>query len=287
MKYPRRENFILKAPKCVKNTSSLAVMPATEHDRPADELVALLARRIEVLEAVLEAPRTRPELVDTLDISRSTVDRAVRELEDMGLVRFNGDSFSATLVGQLAHTEYETLRTDLVTLEEVSPLLTSLPSTAPVDLRILRDAEVVAATEPAPHVPGSRISALLRQADSVRSLSMAYTTPETGDVIADSVAAGELSTEIVFEAALYEYLTDSEVLDVEALVDDPNVSAGIVDTLPFGLIIARHANTTDVCLAIYDDDRTLEGVVINDSQPAVDWATAVWEEYQERARPIE
>lgn len=262
-------------------------MPATEHDRPADELVSLLARRIEVLEAVLETPRTRPELVDTLDISRSTVDRAVRELEEMGLVTYDGEAYHASLVGRLAHDEYEDLRTELVTLQDVAPLLTTLPPSAPVDLRVLKQAEVVVATEPAPYVPGSRISDLLRNADHVRSLSMAYTTPETGDVIADSVAADELSTNIVFEESLYEHLSNSDVLNVDALVEDPNVTAGVVETLPFGLIIASQGDAEIACLAVYDDDRTLEGVVINDREEAVAWAESVWETYRDQARPID
>lgn len=261
-------------------------MPQTEHERPADELVSLLARRIEVLERLLDEPRTRPELVAELDISRSTVDRAVRELEGMGLVEFDDGAYEASLVGHLAHREYAELRQELVVLEEAADLLTTLPPDAPLDLSVLQGGEVVVAREPAPHVPGSRLPEFLRGADHLRTLSMAYTTPETGDVVADRVQTGETSTEIVLEQDLYEYLMDSGALDIDSLAEEPGFDVGLADDLPFGLIIADRGDDTEVCLAVYGPDRTLEGIIINDTSAAISWAETVWDEYSAAARPL-
>jgi predicted transcriptional regulator len=261
-------------------------MPQTEHERPADELVSLLARRIEVLERLLEQPRTRPELVDELDISRSTVDRAVRELEGMGLVEFDDGAYQASLVGHLAHREYAELRQELITLEEAADLLTTLPPDAPLDLSVLKGGEVVVAREPAPHVPGSRLPEFLRGANHIRSLSMAYTTPETGDVVAERVQTDETLTEIVIEQDLYEYLMESGALDIDSLAEDETFNVGLTTDLPFGLIIADRGDGTDVCLAVYGPDRTLEGIVINDTPAAISWAESVWEQYSSEARPL-
>jgi len=261
-------------------------MPQTEHDRPADELVSLLARRIEVLECLLEEELTRPELVDELDISRSTVDRAVRELEGMGLLEFDDGAYRASLPGRLAHAEYAELREELVTVEEAADLLAVLPPSAPLDLDVLRGAEVVVATEPAPHVPGSRIPDLLEGADHVRSLSMALTTPSSGEVIADGVRDHGMTIEVVFERGLYDYLEDSGTMDVEALAATGRFHPWIVEELPFGLLLIERDDRREVCLAIYDDDQTLEGIVINDGDAAVAWAAAVFRRYRETATPV-
>lgn len=262
-------------------------MPQTEHDRAADELVSLLARRIEVLEHLLDEPQTRPELVADLDISRSTIDRAVRELEGMGLVEFDDGNYRASIVGHLAHQEYAELREELVILEEAADLLTTLPPDAPLDLSVLQGAEVVIGREPAPHVPGSRLPEFLGGAEHLRTLSMAYTTPETGDVVANSVEEEGVRVEIVLERDLYEYLTESGALDIDSLADNPTFEAGLAEDLPFGLIIADRSGDTEVCLAVYGQERTLEGIIINDTPEAVEWAESVWDRYSEAATPIE
>lgn len=262
-------------------------MPQTEHERPADELVSLLARRIEVLEHLLDESQTRPELVEDLNISRSTVDRAVRELEGMGLVEFNDGNYRASLVGHLAHEEYAELREELIILEEAADLLTTLPPDAPLDLTVLQGAEVVIGREPAPHIPGSRLPEFLRGADHLRTLSMAYTTPETGEVVAQGVREDRVRVEIVLERDLYEYLTESGAVDIDSLAENDNFEAGLADDLPFGLIIADRGGTTEVCLAVYGQERTLEGIIINDTPEAVDWAESVWERYSSGARPID
>lgn len=261
-------------------------MPQTEHDRPADELVSLLARRIEVLECLLDNEHTRPELVDELDISRSTVDRAVRELEGMGLLKFDDGAYRASLPGRLAHAEYAELRAELLTVEDAADLLAVLPTDAPLDLDVLRGADVIVATEPAPHVPGSRIPEFLDGADTVYSLSMALTNPDTGDVVADGVRNDGMTADVVFERQLFEYLHDSDMMPVDTLQDTDGFSAWVTDDLPFGLVITETDGVAEVCLAIYDADRTLEGIVINDSDAAVAWARTVFDSYHETADPV-
>jgi predicted transcriptional regulator len=261
-------------------------MPQTEHERPADELVSLLARRIEVLEHLLDKPQTRPELVADLEISRSTVDRAVRELEGMGLVEFDDGNYRASLVGRLAHEEYAELREELVILEEAADLLTTLPPDAPLDLTVLQGAEVVIGREPAPHIPGSRLPEFLQDAEHLRTLSMAYTTPETGEIVANSVRTDDVQVEIVIERDLYKYLTESGALNIESLAENPTFEASLAEDLPFGLIIADRSGTTEVCLAVYGEERTLEGIIINDTPAAVDWAESVWDRYSTAATPI-
>ncbi|MFB6111097.1 MAG: helix-turn-helix transcriptional regulator [Halobacteriaceae archaeon] len=262
-------------------------MPSTEHERPADELVSLLARRIEVLEALLDQPRTRPELVETLDISRSTVDRAVRELEGMALVEYEDDLYRASLAGRLAHREYAELREELVVLEEATELLAVLPPDAPLDLTVLQGGNVVLAREPAPHVPGTQLANLLEGADEVRSLSMAYTTPETGEVLAEGVRSGGTEASLVFERGLYEYLLDSDALDIETLLADPDFEGAVTEGLPFGLVIARTDDTREVCIAVYDADRALRGIIRNDTPAALEWAESIWTQYWETATLVE
>jgi len=62
----------------------------------AVEVVELLARRATLLRLLRERPRLKRELAEELSVSRSTVDRAVRNLEATDYVARGGD--------RLAHT---------------------------------------------------------------------------------------------------------------------------------------------------------------------------------------
>lgn len=260
-------------------------MSNRHQERPADELVSLLARRVAVLEAVLETPRTRPELVEALDISRSTVDRAVRELEGMDLVERQGSTYRASVVGRLAHEEYAELRAELLALEEVAPLLAVLPPDAPLSIDVLHGADVVVAREPAPHVPGSRLPEFIRGAEHLRNLSMAYTNPETSEALADVLAEGG-TAEVVIEADLYQYLAEDAAVDTDRLLGADGVTVGVVEALPFGMIVADRPSGREVCLAVYDSDRTLEGILVNDTEAALAWADRVWERYSTAAEAV-
>lgn len=51
-----------------------------------EQLRDVLSKRHLIVEALSECPRTNPELVDDLEDSRSTVNRAITDLLDVGCV---------------------------------------------------------------------------------------------------------------------------------------------------------------------------------------------------------
>lgn len=76
---------------------------STETDVPpmssGEEVVELALRRRDILEALRE-PRDKRELVSGLEVSRSTVDRGIRELEVAGLVSWDCGNYRLTALGR-------------------------------------------------------------------------------------------------------------------------------------------------------------------------------------------
>lgn len=64
--------------------------------------VDLVADRYEFLTELAEEPARKPEIVDRTDTSRSTVDRAIRELTEADLVERTEGRYVTTTFGRLA-----------------------------------------------------------------------------------------------------------------------------------------------------------------------------------------
>lgn len=64
------------------------------------ELSTTLAKRFECLAALVDQPRTKSELDEVLDYSRSTLDRAIRDLRDVNLVAYEDGIWKPTFLGQ-------------------------------------------------------------------------------------------------------------------------------------------------------------------------------------------
>ncbi|WP_235271556.1 hypothetical protein [Halorubrum saccharovorum] len=94
------------------------------------DLRSVLTKREAILGYLAESPARKPELVDELSISRSTVDRAIGELIDTDCVVADGAAYTVTKTGHLALAE----RTDYVAstdaIGRASELLKQLPATA-------------------------------------------------------------------------------------------------------------------------------------------------------------
>ena len=104
-------------------------------------VVDVVTKRYEFLVA-LSTPKTKPELVASLDRSRSTVDRAVGALRDADLVERTGSEYVVTYAGRQATAAYEAFRDRLDALQRAHPVLSALPPDVDIDPAVLHGADV-------------------------------------------------------------------------------------------------------------------------------------------------
>jgi predicted transcriptional regulator len=211
----------------------------TGGDGVADAVRTLLDRR-EFVEALREGPKDKRTLVEETDVSRSTVSRAVRELEATRLVERTNGTYRTTAFGDVLAEEFASLLATASFAWDLRDVLDRLPADElGFELSRLADADVTTPTTANPTAPIERVVELKRDATRVRSLA-AGRSPGALDAHRQAADAGDHSFESVCSAALVEWLvSDAERRETLAgLLGEPNVAVYVYDgdiEIPVGI----------------------------------------------------
>jgi len=253
-----------------------------EHQSPTS-LFQLVNQRYSFLKALDSQIHQKRDLVAELDVSRSTVDRAIRELETAQLVTNRASGYRITLYGRTLLACYESVLDTISHVERAEPLLALLPPDVDFEFSILIDAEVHTSSRPAPHTPTTRIADLVRGASQLKGLVYAHTSPEAMNLFQEQILDVGMTTELIFQKGMYATLKDTYPEIVADLTTSDNFSAFIVTNLPYGLFLLSMEQRTAVCLIVYDPDQQLHGIIVNDTSQAVTWGKEVFQHYRSQA----
>lgn len=253
--------------------------------RGAEELVQLVARRAQLLSALEGGPRLKNDVVAALDVSRSTVDRSVRELEAEGLVERRSDGIELTLPGRLVFDEFRDLTEHCDGIAAAESVLRVLDADVDVDPALLADPTVVTAERTTPYRPSRRFLEGLITADEAKVLSTAI-SPQYVETVRRLVVDEGLeyhlgATPPIVERLVTDYREALEAslatgrLTLRELDDDP----------PFSLAVIDGRDGPSIGVLVHDDEG-VRGYVGNDAPEAVEWGEAVVRRYWADATPI-
>ena len=250
---------------------------------PGRPLEAMVTNRESVLRAVVGAPMNKRELTEAVDSSRSTVDRAIRELVDAGLVTRVEGAYEATLAGRFALGAVEAFHDRMRGVDAATDVLSHLPPDAPIDSAFLDGADVRVAT---PEMPDGVVQYLF---DSVRSaerlrgvvpvalsghLNGFYSSSRANDTRVEMLVDTDVLDSILSTASVREGFLD-RISDerVTVLYDDVPVT--------FGLWLTD----AEAGVMVYSDTG-VHGVVLNDTDEACAWAEGLFEDLCADARRL-
>lgn len=112
-------------------------------DDQAVRTVELLVGRMQFVDRLRQGTLQKPEMVDELGTSRSTVDRAVRDLETHGIIEATDDGYTTTTVGDLVAGKLGELGETVRTGRRLTPFLEWIDADAfDLDLGALADADL-------------------------------------------------------------------------------------------------------------------------------------------------
>lgn len=253
-------------------------------NRPATNKVESLAsNRSEYLQALTTSPRSKRELVELLDCSRSTVDRVLRSLADAYLVEYNDGKWHATAVGICAYRRHESYTGFIEDLADASLILTELPPENPVDDRFLTRSTPHASAEAVPDAVLAPMFASVREASTVRGLVPRALAGSAADFYDFATSGDSSDLELIIADTVFDQLYEIYPEDMNGALEDPNATflRGEV-SVPYGLWIS---DTDEVGIVVYSE-KGLQGTILNDTEAAVEWATEQYDSIKQDAEEI-
>ncbi len=246
----------------------------------------MVARRIEFLEYLREEPRRKPEMVEALDNSRSTVDRAIRELEVAGLVERRDGGFATTSTGAAMAESYRDYVREQGSLLAAHELLDVLPPSAPLGRTAVVGGEVHLADGPTPYQPLEHVESAVRNAERLHGLVPTLSNPHTVRLCHDRVIEDGMCTELVLGPDLYRTIDGSLQAQFAEMARKGDVTLSVGEQPGFTLLLSEREGTTEVVVVVYDDNDALHGVLVNDAEDCVRWARQCYERIETGAEEV-
>lgn len=248
------------------------------------DAMSLLTHRRQLLKSVEEGSADKQALVEDVGVSRSTVDRAVRELEEAGLVSRTGGTVALTTSGRVALLAHDRLSDTIRGLGAASDLMRHLPVDSVPDPVIFQGGTVVEGTPEVPQRPATTLSGLVAEAQDIRGVALSV-EPELVTAGRDAIVERQVDMTVgVPETVVARLLgTHEEALEdsLEGGIDLRQTDADI----PFGVMVFDRPAARVAALLVYGESG-LRGVVTNERDAAVAWAGQYVETWLNRADPL-
>ncbi|MFB6133479.1 MAG: helix-turn-helix transcriptional regulator [Halanaeroarchaeum sp.] len=250
-----------------------------------ERVTALLAKRFDLLDALAAGPLGKGELEAELDVSRSTIDRAVRSLESENLLKREGGTVSLTLFGRVLLGGYRGFRAGLVNLVDARPFFDGLGDEASIPFGLFQCADVVTATRRSPHGPIVALQEFLEDANSVQSI-VTGVLPEYVRSYHEQVVEHGMDAEIVVRSPILDELLSTYWNPLrDVLATDRFSIYELQSDPPLSLKIAEMEETTEVAVVTYGD-QGVSGFVRSRNADAVEWAPDIYERVKAQATPV-
>ncbi|GAB7095681.1 helix-turn-helix transcriptional regulator [Halolamina litorea] len=248
----------------------------------------VLRKRGDVLAALSAGRLDKRGLVDTVGVSRSTVDRAIADLTEAGLVRQVGGRFEPTHAGQLALETHNGYREVTDTLGAAEPLLASIPDDAPISTEILDGGTVTYADPSLPEAALTEVLSRLPEAETLRGFAPVVKT-NYASMLEDAVFDEGLSVEIIVTAATLDSLKRSTAAraGVADFFAADNVEVFVTDEeLPYALWLLNGPSMEHAGITVHEGGAVV-GVLSNDRPEAVANYHEQYESIRERATTLD
>lgn len=254
-------------------------------EKDSTELRSTLHKRHNVLAALANEPRTKPDLVNAVDPSRSTIDRAISALEDAGCIERRDSTYYLTQLGRVSLAEHNRYTKTMDGIARASDVLDSVTTDVHIDPVFLSGVSVQTADPHAPESPLKDSIEALKATDRLVGLVpvifSVYIEALTDLVREHDVKAELLLHENAFDSLLEYYQDRFGKIDITDHVD-----FYVTDQdLPYTLWITEHDESSRADITVHENGGVC-GVLTNDSPAALQWARDEFAEYLETADPV-
>ncbi|WP_226010133.1 helix-turn-helix transcriptional regulator [Halomicrobium salinisoli] len=275
-------------------------------------LADVVAQRREFLAALADRPRSKPDLVAATDTSRSTVDRAISDLSERGLVARDGNVYRPTYAGTRVLSIHEGYLGRLADVDRASDVLSDLPPDADLDPALLDGADVRTAEPHAQEYPIRPVVDVVADAQCLGAV-VPVVTPQYVDAIraacegaatggsepserasgserserpASHAADRGVDVDLVVTPAVAETLQRRHAESIR-ICREAGLTLYETEAAPPYALWAADTGTETCAGAVVHSETGVTGAVLNDADAAHEWARETVERYRASATELD
>jgi predicted transcriptional regulator len=247
----------------------------------SDDVLEVVTSRAGLLRAIGVDGAEKPTLEEALSVSRSTVDRGVRELLDTGLIQRDDDRYRLTLTGELALANYDRFTSQVEgALAAGDVLEATANSELAVDPVVLEGATIDRDDAV------DALSSLVGRASHVWAVVPVAPARQLLETCVDTVVDDSGSAQCVLSDAALGELRRAHDCDLKSLLSTGRVTlARPIDESAPGLLVCEWDDGAAMAL-VHHNDGAITAVLTNDSPKAVEWAREQFEQRRESAQEV-
>lgn len=255
-------------------------------DLEPSEEQELVAQRANYLSVMMDDSYRKTELTDVLDAPRSTVDRAVRQLEEGGLVKRVNSEFTVTLTGRLAFERYAEYAEFSQNVFQAKAVLNAIEGDSEVPAALLEDASVSMAEAHMPERAVIDVRELVRESPYLHGLAPVALSAFT-EWIQELLSEGGHSFEIIASEDVFETLQTAMAGDFEMFQEhSEQFELFVTDVeMPYALWFVEPDGVKHVGVTVYNETGAV-GTIVSSNPKAVEWGVEQYEGFKENAEQI-
>lgn len=251
-----------------------------------DDTLHTVLRRWRYLTTLLGSPKSKSELIDALENPRSTVDRAVRDLESIGAVERTADGYGTTSLGRLAYREVLETRQKVECILKCTNLLQTGISVDKLSTELFRGTDVVRPTIANPNAPLYRLHSLVRAATSVRIMSPFVLTSSVR-IYHDDIMNGDLQAEFLLSPAAVAKLVSEHDGELTDVIKKDSVTLFETSGIPpFELALVQENTRSRVVVLLQSSDG-VSGLLSSSHRSAREWGNRTYDRYKRQSQKLE
>ncbi|SDQ92016.1 helix-turn-helix transcriptional regulator [Natronobacterium texcoconense] len=247
------------------------------------ELREIISNRDDILKSLSGSPKTKPELISSVEKSRSTIDRAIESLGAYHCVKKDENgTYCLTKTGRIALQTYQDFNNTIESLSNSHNIINEVPPEFELGYEFLKNVEIFEAKEGVPELVLSKRNKIINNSDEFRGLAaVAFSSyPET---LLAAVKENDVDLEIVSNPSLIEALYQINKETIATLVSHENTTILVTDRdIPESLWLTNGSDGPHSGITVHSNGGIV-GVLINNQQAGVERAEEIYSQYREAA----
>ena len=251
------------------------------------DILSIVEKRSDVLAQLSEEPLYPRDLVEELELSRSTITRALGTLEELDLVEKQNGKYVATRFGELSVRRFQNYRTEIKTLVSTKSLVQAFPEADPPPIELIEGADIVLRSEHGAFKPPEVVEKTMREnkRDTIAYFPTIINPNLPRVWYRNAVDIGN-EMAIVLNEETYNRLKTEYDDELSTIAARSASSLYVGDGPAFGLICVDTDDGFTVLIVIYSEGG-IEGTIVNQSIELHKWVKGLFDRIRGEARCVD